>query len=245
MTKKRRRRTTRRRRHVALALAFGIAVLVLAVGAIQYRDTRADSVDVHVVQPGESLSQIAARAGTSVEALVALNDIEDPDRVEVGSRLVLRRAGNAAGDAHAGALPRPSLRVVDAVDKSADAYDLDPYLLLGLAYMESGWQMTAVSHVGAVGAMQLMPETAAWAIKDLQLGRADWRRSLADNVRVGAAYLDYLLSLSDGDVRMALAAYYQGWTSVSSDGMLRETQDYVDDVLALTERFRDERPRIF
>jgi hypothetical protein len=143
------------------------------------------------------------------------------------------------------ALPRPPSRVADAVRRSAETYGIDPYLLLGLSYLESGWQMNAVSPVGAIGAMQLMPETALWVIDDLELGRPNWQRSLPDNIRVGAAYLDYLLELSDGDVRVALAAYYQGWRGIHTDGLLSETERYVNDVLALVERFRVQRPATF
>jgi LysM repeat protein len=48
----------------------------------------------HVVQPGETLSQIAERYGVPVSQLVSLNDLKEPNHVEAGSRLALREAGN-------------------------------------------------------------------------------------------------------------------------------------------------------
>jgi hypothetical protein len=66
----------------------------------------------------------------------------------------------------------------------------------------------------------------------------NWPYSLVDNTRVGAAFFAYLLRLANGDVAAALAGYYQGWTSVETEGRYEETQQYIDDVLALIERFR-------
>jgi hypothetical protein len=75
-------------------------------------------------------------------------------------------------------------------------------------------------------------------VDDLVLVATNWPHSLVDNTRVGAAFFAYLLTLAHGDVAAALAGYYQGWTSVGTDGRFEETQQYIDDVLALIERFR-------
>ena len=50
-------------------------------------------------------------------------------------------------------------------------------------------------------------------------------------------YLDQLLQDAGGDPAMAVASYYQGAGSVSSDGLLPDTRRYVDNVLALRSRF--------
>src|SRR4029079_4325120 len=112
--------------------------------------------------------------------------------------------------------------------------------LLALSLMESGWQSQVVSHTGAIGLMQLMPDTAEWTGNNLTPTATNWHISIEDNARVGAAYFNHLLFLEGGDVEGALASYYQGWASYKSDGMFDETRDYVDDVLALAGRLRSE-----
>lgn len=186
------------------------------------------SVPQHTVRSGETISAIADEYGVSVAELVRVNGLANANHIRVGMTLTLP----------AKALPHPPASVVAAVNRAAQENGIDPYLLLGLSYLESGWQMDAVSSTGARGFMQLMPETADWAIRALLPGPANWRQSLSDNSRLGAAYLDHLLLLSGGDEELALASYYQGWTSVHRDGLLDETRQYVDDVLALVERFR-------
>jgi LysM repeat protein len=186
----------------------------------------------HTVEVGETLSDIADQYGVTVSALIAENHIANPNLLRVGASLAIP----------ARKLPMPSVEVVAAVRRAAAENHLDPYLVLGLSYLESGWQMDAVSHTGAVGMMQLMPETALSAILDYQLAATNWRTSLLDNTRLGATYLNELRKLSDGNIEIAIASYYQGWRSVRDDGPLPETKQYVDDVLALTERFRSLAP---
>ena len=182
----------------------------------------------HVVSPGDSASGIAEQYGVSLLALSRANQLSDIDRIHPGTLLAIP----------ARSLPAPPTNVQVAVQHAAADYGLDPYLLLALAYLESGWQMDVVSPAGAVGMMQLMPDTARWAVSDLFLAAANWPHSLTDNTRVGAAYFRHLIAFLDGDVAAALAAYYQGWASAEADGLFDDTRQYVDDVLALRERFR-------
>jgi hypothetical protein len=55
---------------------------------------------------------------------------------------------------------------------------------------------------------------------------------------MGAALLKELLGDTNGDVGLALADYYQGQGSVTSDGIQPDTQQYVDGILALEERLK-------
>jgi hypothetical protein len=105
--------------------------------------------------------------------------------------------------------------------------------------LESGWQMAVVSPTGAIGLFQLMPASASWAVLLYVPDAANWRASEVDNARVGAAILSHMLLLGKGNMRLALAAYYQGWTSVHTDGPYKDTLQYVEDVLALAQRLRD------
>jgi soluble lytic murein transglycosylase len=93
----------------------------------------------------------------------------------------------------------------------ADKYDLDPYLVAAVARTESGFDPDALSHAGAVGLMQLLPNTAEFVT-----GLDSWKgpknpalKDPQDSLELGACYLAYLLRRFD-DPTAALAAYNAG-----------------------------------
>jgi LysM repeat protein len=182
----------------------------------------------HRVVAGETLSGIADYYGATVAALVAANPSINPDIIEIGD--VLRIP--------AFALPDLSPITAQALRDTSIEFNIDPFLLLALSLMESGWQSHVVSHAGAIGLMQLMPDTARWTVAHLTPAATNWHISVEDNARVGGAYLDHLLFLEGGDIEAALASYYQGWASFKIHGMFEETRAYVDGILALAERLR-------
>jgi soluble lytic murein transglycosylase-like protein len=92
---------------------------------------------------------------------------------------------------------------------------------------ESNWQPCAVSPKGAVGLMQLMPETAR------RLGVTE-RCNLDQNVAGGVRYLAWLMERFHNDLRLAVAAYYVG-----EDRIARRGLDYGNsDLLAYVSRIR-------
>jgi soluble lytic murein transglycosylase-like protein len=103
---------------------------------------------------------------------------------------------------------------------------LDPDLIKAVAMVESGFDPGAVSPKGAMGLMQLMPETAA------QYGVRD-ALDPYESLRAGSRHLRDLLDGFDGNVTLALAAYNAGAGAVRRYGGVpayRETRDYVDKV---------------
>lgn len=82
--------------------------------------------------------------------------------------------------------------------------------------------------------MQVTP--VAWSFVETALFGFPVARTAEGNVRVGIAYLHHLLHRFGRDERLAVAAYYQGGRSVRVRGVLRETDVYVADVLALKGR---------
>lgn len=123
----------------------------------------------------------------------------------------------------------------------------EPSLIKAVIQVESGNKPDAVSKVGAIGLMQLMPATA----KDLGLSEDE----IADpekNVEAGARYLQRLVNRYNGDIELALAAYNWGlgrvdkaisrlnsielkptWSNIVDNlGVPRETRDYVRKVKA-------------
>lgn len=99
----------------------------------------------------------------------------------------------------------------DLIQEQSEDHRLDPLLVLALIREESAFDAKAVSRRGALGLMQVMPETGAWIAA--QLGeKFSAERLLApfDNVRYGTWYLRYLFTEFDGDTIKVLAAYNAG-----------------------------------
>ena len=123
----------------------------------------------------------------------------------------------------------PAAELDDLVQQAALREDLDPDLLRGVIRQESAARPCAVSRKGAMGLMQLMPETA------LNLGVAD-AFDPKENVDAGAHFLKQLLRLYGGNVALALSAFNAGPGRVNQAGgvpALPETIDYIQKILAL------------
>lgn len=124
--------------------------------------------------------------------------------------------------------PAPQ-QIADLIRKSAAKYGIDAKLLSAVAEAESNYHPDAVSSAGAVGVMQLMPDTAAG------LGVTD-PYDAQQNIDGGAKYLKELLNDFGGNVRDAVAAYNAGPQAVKEyNGVppYSETQNYVNHVLDL------------
>ena len=129
----------------------------------------------------------------------------------------------------------PAIRTTKPMSEAAARYDafvmthaathrLRPELVRAVIQVESGFNPRATSPKGAMGLMQLMPETARI------LGVRD-AYDPNDNIRGGTKYLRQLLDKYDGNQELALAAYNAGPGAVDKYGAkvppYRETKDYV------------------
>lgn len=112
---------------------------------------------------------------------------------------------------------------------AAAKYGVDPKLAMAVAEAESGLSQDAVSPVGAVGVMQLMPETArSLGVRNINDAR--------ENIDGGVHYLKQMLTTFGGDVTKAVAAYNAGPQAVKNyNGVppYSETRNYVARVLSL------------
>ena len=180
----------------------------------------------HRVRPGESFFSIAARYRVSPWLLARENGLR-LDRVIVpGQRLTVPQSASTMR-----AAPTDRATVVAALNRWSRAYGVDPGLARALAWMESGFQQGVVSSVGAVGVMQLLPETWAW-VDTVLLGEVT-PRTAEGNVRAGVRYLRWQLDQFGGDVRLALAGWYQGARAVRERGLFDDTKQFVRVVRAL------------
>jgi soluble lytic murein transglycosylase-like protein len=119
-------------------------------------------------------------------------------------------------------------------DHWADVYSLPRELVYAVIEVESGWNPMAVSRAGAVGLMQLMPDTAAtFAVRN--------RFDVAENTRGGVAYLAWLRNYFGDDWRLVVASYNAGHTAILQRGLnygSDEVRSYVERVAYLYRRNR-------
>ena len=123
--------------------------------------------------------------------------------------------------------------------EAAQTHRLEPELLQALIAAESGFDTQAVSPKGAVGLMQLMAPTAArYGVKsDRRSSIAQKLTDPAVNLRAGTRYLRDLMTMFQGRLDLALAAYNAGEGAVQRAGNkipnYPETQNYVKTVMQL------------
>lgn len=180
----------------------------------------------HVVRPGETLTAIAARTGTTVAALARRNRLDPKGFLLIGTPLSVPRVVRAVAASRAG--------IVASLNRWAAHYGVNAELARALAWQESGFQNHVRSRVGAVGVMQVIPAT--WFFTERFVIGEPVRTDADGNVRIGVAYLGHLLREFRGNVRLALAAYYRGPAAVHKHGAGPETRHFVANVLALRGR---------
>jgi LysM repeat protein len=212
------------------------------------------------VQPGDTLSAIAGRAGVSVAQLAVSNGLDPNGILLAGSVLRLSGSGSssavavstvssstsaegqpvgsvAQGNPVSPPYPTPERVSASQVGAIASANGVSPSLADAIGWQESGFNNDLVSSADARGVMQILPGTWDWINKSLTAGAPLAPASAADNVRGGVLLLHSLLGSTGGDPAMAAAGYYQGLSSVQRYGMYSDTKAYVNSVLALRQRF--------
>lgn len=143
----------------------------------------------------------------------------------------------------------------EAIRESGSRHGVDPALVCAVIKCESGWDEGAVSGAGALGLMQVMPETALdLARMDLVDERAYDPSSLMDpevNIEYGCAYLGYLQEHLSSEEEV-VAAYnagigaVKGWVAEGGDVTDKieypETRAYLERVLDAYEAYRESYP---
>jgi hypothetical protein len=117
----------------------------------------------------------------------------------------------------------------DVINSACDRHGVDPALVHAIVKVESDFNPYALSRKGAMGLMQLMPQTALdWNVRNTF--------NPDENIDGGVKYLRYLIDRYEGNLQLALAAYNAGETAVKRWGTVppfAETQNYVQRILKL------------
>lgn len=118
----------------------------------------------------------------------------------------------------------------------AKEYGVEEELVVSVIKVESNYDVVAVSPVGAIGLMQLMPKTAEYLGVEAEY--------IPENIKGGVKYLKECLSKNGEDIALALAAYNAGPGAVkkySSIPPYRETQKYIEKVLKEYNKLKKEK----
>lgn len=148
------------------------------------------------------------------------------------------------------------LEYQDLVFKYASQHSVSPFLVAAVIKNESKFNAKALSPKGAVGLMQIMPETASWIAKQLKIN--DFTTAyLSDpetNIKFGTWYLSELIDEFEGNEVLVLAAYNAGrgnvkewmrkaeWDFKFSDVEaipFKETREYIKKVQYDKQRYQE------
>ena len=227
------------KRHWGMA-AIALLLIVLAVAP---RPAHAD-LWAYVDPQGRSHlanHQVDARYTLFFKGPTTL-DVPDPahdDRADALAALSGTRLYQRATD------ERIVRRFASLIETHAHTNGLDPAFVKAVIAVESAFDPFAVSAKGAVGLMQVIPETAAryGLAPDSRKSIVDKLRDPATNVRIGTRYLRDLLARYENDLRLALAAYNAGEGAVAHHDNavppFAETRDYVTRVRQVYSLYRE------
>ena len=128
-----------------------------------------------------------------------------------------------------------ALRLSKLIKEECDNYGLDPFLILAVIEIESEFSPKAVSHKGAIGLMQIMPETAEFIAGELgsSFDRTESLYNPFVNVRFGIYYISFLINRFKS-IEWALVAYHVGPNSslTTQEDFGKRLPDYVKKVIS-------------
>lgn len=192
-----------------------------------------------------AIAAAPALARANVYAFTDAGGVTHFSNVPTDSRYLLLMATDEPAEPAAAAKAQPvdwlarSVQYEGMIRSAARAATIQPALVRAVIVVESGFNPHAVSKKGAVGLMQLRPETARrYGVTNIN--------DPEQNVRAGAHYLSDLIARFGKNLELALAAYNAGEEAVERYGRrippYKETLNYVPSVLRVYEKLK-EQPR--
>jgi N-acetylmuramoyl-L-alanine amidase len=199
----------------------------------------------YTVRPGDTLSSIAGRSGVPMIAVANMNGVDPSRPLLIGTVLKLPTGAQVTSSTpapsntvvpNAPPYPTPERVSSSTISEIAAAHGVPASLASAIGWQESGFNNDLVSSANARGVMQILPGTWSWINSNLAVSPLN-ASSAADNVHAGVLYLGQLLKDTGYNIPETIASYYQGLDSVRSEGMLPDTREYVNSVMALRSRF--------
>lgn len=157
--------------------------------------------------------------------------------------------------------PKYPLDYTQSIKDYSNLYNLDPYFICAVINTESGFNKDAVSPAGAIGLMQIMPETGEWIASKLSVSDFENDQLFIPelNIQFGCWYLGFLQERFNGDMQLISAAYnaghnrVMGWMddeTLFNDGKLinipfEETENYVKRVENAYNGYKKDYPDVF
>ena len=202
-------------------------------------------VALHLALPlfAAALLLAPGRSGATIYSFVDENGIthysnvpSDPQYRPILDLHPNRGGGESSGST--GNLPADPDAYDHLIRAAASRYQVDPHLVKAVIRAESNFDCLAHSTKGALGLMQLMPDTAT------DMAVAD-PFDPQDNINGGTRYLSKMLGLFPGNLRLALAAYNAGPAKVLGVGQvprIKETINYIQKVQYYYQRYQRSSP---
>lgn len=222
-------------------------LLGVILGGLCLAATLALAEDAPADLPGETAAPEAQAQQPHIQPAIKIFKYRDrsgatsfSDRAPAGARYEVIRynptcyACNLKSTVDWHNLPLQLTAFHDVINSAAGKYGVDPALVRAVIHAESAFRAGARSKKGALGLMQLMPDTA----KDMGVVDA---LSPVDNIYGGVRYLAWLLEKNSGNTMLATAAYNAGPGAVERYNGIppyEETRTYVKRVKILHERYR-------
>lgn len=225
---------------LAGSLTAGLLPLTPAASAAQADDRR--RIVGYTVRPGDTATELAVRFHAWTDELIRLNRLGSDAALYVGERIripvVVSRTHRSTPTPHRPTGQHSSHNWRDPsraamrrlIIETAHRYGVDDNLALAISWQEAGWQMHHTSSAGAIGAMQVMPDTGVWM--SLYAGRRLNLRVPYDNVLAGVLLIRVLRGMTHSQ-KAQIAAYYQGIGAVQRGVMYDDTRHYVANVKAI------------
>ena len=228
------------------AAALGGAGPVSGSSTLSSSSSAPPPAGAYTVRPGDSLGAIAARSGVPMIAVANMNGVDPSKPLLIGTVLKLPTGASIPTSSspaptntvvpNAPPYPTPERVSSSTISEIAAAHGVPASLVSAVGWQESGFNNDLVSSANARGVMQILPGTWSWINSSLATSPLN-ASSATDNVHAGVLYLGQLLRDTGYNVPETIAAYYQGLESVQKQGMLPDTQEYVNSVMALRSRF--------